>query len=195
MQGRHFVFIGIMLFVVILPTNVYAEHVLDIEAFGQYLDISQLESDKVTFVFDEKPYDIYYGYRGSLDDMSSHTSYPVLSSMDINTENKSIDIVMESVPGKTDFWVRMPDDVIYAENEKFTVIVDGVNTGYDLMKFPTDHVIGFIIDKDAKNIQIIGTRVIPEFGAYATLILAISIIGLVFFARRFSFGNSLPRIN
>ena len=195
MQGRHFVFIGIMLFVVILPTNVYAEHVLDIEAFGQYLDISQLESDKVTFVFDEKPYDIYYGYRGSLDDMSSHTSYPVLSSMDINAENKSIDIVMESVPGKTDFWVRMPDDVIYAENEKFTVIVDGVNTGYDLMKFPTDHVIGFIIDKDAKNIQIIGTRVIPEFGAYATLILAISIIGLVFFARRFSFGNSLPRIN
>ena len=195
MQGRHFVFIGILLSVVILPTNVYAEHVLDIEAFGQYLDISQLESDKVTFVFDEKSYDVYYGYRGSLDDMSSHTSYPVLSSMDINAENKSIDIVMESVPGKTDFWVRMPDDVIYAENEKFTVIVDGVDTGYDLMKFPADHVIGFIIDKDAKNIQIIGTRVIPEFGAYATLILAISIIGLVFFARRFSFGNSLPRIN
>ncbi len=195
MQGRHFVFIGVLLTMVILPTNVYAEHVLDIEAFGQYLDISQLESDKVTFVFDEKSYDVYYGYRGSLDDMSSHTSYPVLSSMDINAENKSIDIVMESVPGKTDFWVRMPDDVIYAENEKFTVLIDGVDTGYDLMKFPADHVIGFIIDKDAKNIQIIGTRVIPEFGAYATLILAVSIMGLVFFARRFSFGNSLPRIN
>ncbi|QDI89734.1 PEFG-CTERM sorting domain-containing protein [Candidatus Nitrosopumilus sp. SW] len=179
----------------ILPTTVYAEHVLDIEAFGQYLDISQLESEKVTFVFDEKSYDVYYGFRGSLDDMSSHTSYPILSSMDINEENKSIDIVMESVPGKTDFWVRMPDDVIYAENEKFTVIVDGVDTRYDLMKFPTDHVIGFIIDEDTKNIQIIGTRVIPEFGAYATLILAISIMGLAFFARKFPFANSLPRIN
>ena len=195
MQSQYFVLIGVLLTLVILPTNVYAEHVLDIEAFGQYLDISQLESDKVTFIFDEKSYDIYYGYRGSLDDMSSNTSYPVLYSMDINEENKSIDIVMESVPEKTDFWVRMPDDVIYAENEKFTVLVDGVDTRYDLMKFPTDHVIGFIIDEDTKNIEIIGTRVIPEFGAYATLILAISIIGLVFFARKFSFANSLPRIN
>ena len=195
MQCRYLALIGVLLTMVIIPTNVYAEHVLDIEAFGQYLDISQLESDKVTFVFDEKSYDIYYGYRGSLDDMSSHTSYPVLSSMNINEENKSIDIVMESVPEKTDFWVRMPDDVIYAENEKFTVIVDGIDTRYDLMKFPTDHVIGFIIDEDTKNIEIIGTRVIPEFGAYATLILAISIVGLVFFARKFSFANSLPRIN
>ena len=195
MQSRYFVLIGVLLTLVILPTNVYAEHVLDIEAFGQYLDISQLESDKVTFVFDEKSYDIYYGFRGSLDDMSSHTSDPVLSSMNINEENKSIDIVMESVPEKTDFWVRVPDEVLYAENEKFTVLVDGVDTGYDLMKFPTDHVVGFIIDEDTETIEIIGTRVIPEFGAYATVILAISVIGLVFFARKFSFGNSLPRIN
>ena len=195
MQCRYLALIGVLLTMVIIPTNVYAEHVLDIEAFGQYLDISQLESDKVTFVFDEKSYDIYYGYRGSLDDMSSHTSYPVLSSMNINEENKSIDIVMESVPEKTDFWVRVPDEVLYAENEKFTVLVDGVDTRYDLMKFPTDHVVGFIIDEDTETIEIIGTRVIPEFGAYATLILAISIVGLVFFARKFSFGNSLPRIN
>lgn len=184
-------------FLLIIPASSYAfaEHIFNPEAYAQYLDISQLESDKVPFTFDEKSYDIYYGYKGSLDDMSSNTSFPILSSMDINQENKSIEIVMESVPKKTDFWVRMPDDVIYAENEKFTVLVDGVDTRYDLMKFPTDHVIGFIIDDNTKNIEIIGTRVIPEFGAYATLILAISIVGLVFFARRLSFGNSLPRIN
>ncbi|KFM15735.1 hypothetical protein AAA799D11_01086 [Marine Group I thaumarchaeote SCGC AAA799-D11] len=127
--------------------------------------------------------------------MSSHSSYPTLSSMEINEENKSIDIVMEAVPEKTDFWIRVPDDVLYAENERFTVLVDGIDTGYDLMKFPTDHVIGFIIYGDTKNIEIIGTRIIPEFGAYATLILAISIVGLVFFARKSTFGNSLPRIN
>ena len=195
MQGRYFALIAVLLTMVIIPTNVYAEHVLAIDAFGQYLDISQLESDKVTFVFDEKEYDIYYGYSGSLDDMSSSASDPVLSSMDINQENKSIEIVMESVPEKTDFWVRIPDEVLYAENEQFTVLIDGKDIGYDLMKFPTDHVVGFIIDVDTKNIEIIGTRVIPEFGAYATVILAISVIGLVFFARKFSFGNSLPRIN
>ena len=189
------VFVLSMLLIIPMSGYAHAEHIFNPEAYAQYLDISQLESEKVTFTFDEKSYDIYYGYRGSLDDMSSHTSYPVLSSMDINQENKSVDIVMESVPGKTDFWVRVPDEVLYAENEKFTVIVDGVDTRYDLMKFPADHVVGFIIDVDTKNIEIIGTRVIPEFGAYAVMILGISIVGLVLFARKFSFGNNLPRLN
>ena len=184
MQSRYFVLIGVLLTLVILPTNVYAEHVLAIDAFGQYLDISQLESDKVTFVFDEKEYDIYYGYSGSLDDMSSSASDPVLSSMDINQENKSIEIVMESVPEKTDFWVRIPDEVLYAENEQFTVLIDGKDIGYDLMKFPTDHVVGFIIDEDTKNIEIIGTRVIPEFGAFAVLVLFASVFTVVLLLKK-----------
>ncbi|RMW38309.1 MAG: PEFG-CTERM domain-containing protein [Nitrosopumilus sp.] len=184
MQGRYFALIAVLLTVVILPTNVYAEHVLDIEAFGQYLDISQLESEKVTFTFDEKSYDIYYGYSGSLDDMSSSPSDPVLSSMDINQENKSIEIVMESVPEKTDFWVRIPDEVLYAENEQFTVLIDGEDTGYDLMKFPTDHVVGFIIDEDTDTIEIIGTRVIPEFGALTILVLSISVFTVVLLLKK-----------
>ena len=184
MQGRYFALIAVLLTMVIIPTNVYAEHVLAIDAFGQYLDISQLESDKVTFVFDEKEYDIYYGYSGSLDDMSSSASDPVLSSMDINQENKSIEIVMESVPEKTDFWVRIPDEVLYAENEQFTVLIDGKDIGYDLMKFPTDHVVGFIIDEDTKNIEIIGTRVIPEFGAFAVLVLFASVFTVVLLVKK-----------
>jgi predicted secreted protein with PEFG-CTERM motif len=180
------VFMLSMLLIIPASSYAHAEHIFNPEAYAQYLDISQLESEKITFTFDEKSYDVYYGYRGSLDDMSSNTSYPILSSMNINQENKSLEIVMESVPKKTDFWVRMPDDVIYAENEKFTVIVDGVDTRYDLMKFPTDHVIGFIIDNDTKNIEIIGTRVIPEFGSIAILILVVSIISVVVVSRRFS---------
>ena len=184
MQGRYFALIAVLLTMVIIPTNVYAEHVLAIDAFGQYLDISQLESDKVTFVFDEKEYDIYYGYSGSLDDMSSSASDPVLSSMDINQENKSIEIVMESVPEKTDFWVRIPDEVLYAENEQFTVLIDGKDIGYDLMKFPTDHVVGFIIDEDTETIEIIGTRVIPEFGAFTVLVLFASVFTVVLLLKK-----------
>lgn len=180
-----------------MPTSsiAFAEHIFNPEAHAQFLDISQLESDKVTFTFDDKSYDIYYGYRGSLDSMGSDEQYPVLSTMKINEERKSIEIVMEEVPEKTDFWVRTPEDVLYAEGEKFKVLVDGVDTGYDLMKFPNDYVVGFVISEDAKNIEIIGTRVIPEFGAYSVLILCVGIVGLVYFTRKFSFGNSLPRIN
>ncbi|MGY5143270.1 MAG: PEFG-CTERM sorting domain-containing protein [Candidatus Nitrosopumilus sp. bin_32a] len=173
----------------------FAEHIFNPDAYAQYLDISQLESEKVTFAFDEKSYDIYYGYRGSLDSMGSDELYPVLSSMNINEERKSIEIIMEDVPEKTDFWVRTPEDVLYAEGEQFKVLVDGVDTGYDLMKFPNDYVIGFIISEDAQKIEIIGTRIIPEFGTYAILILGISIMGLVYFVRNSFLGSPWTRIN
>lgn len=168
--------------------DVYAEHVFkDVNAYAQYLDISQLESEKITFTFDDKSYDVYYGYHGSLDAMGSDDIFPTLFSMNINEERKSIEIIMDDVPEKTDFWVRMPEDVIYAENEKFVVLVDGVDTGYDLMKFPNDYVIGFFIDENTENVEIIGTGVIPEFGSFVILILIISIFGLVSFTRKFSY--------
>lgn len=190
---KPYVVIAILSFVM-TPTVSYAEHVLD-EAFGQYLDISQLESEKFVLEIDGNSYDLYYGYHGSLDALGSDFASPTLSSMSINEEKKSLEITMSDVPEKTDFWVRMPDDVIFAENEKFTVMVDGIDTGYDLMKFPNDHVIGFFITEGTSNIEIIGTRVIPEFGLYSILILGVSVLGLVYFARNSSLGKRWTRIN
>jgi hypothetical protein len=117
--------------------------------------------------------------------MGSDSAFPTLSSMNINEERKSIEIVMDDVPEKTDFWVRTPETVLFAEGEKFTVLVDGVDTGYDLMKFPNDYVIGFIITEDTKNIEIIGTRVIPEFGFVSVGILATSFISLLLLMKKY----------
>ena len=154
------------------------------EAYAQYPDIAQLESEKITFEFDEKSYDVYYGYKGSLDSIGHDHLFPTLSSMSINQERKSLEIVMEKVPEKTDFWVRMPFDVITAEKENFTVLVDGKDTRYDLMKFPNDYVVGFIITEETKNIEIIGTRIVPEFGVFSIVVLGISILGMVYFIQR-----------
>lgn len=172
-------------FLLMMPSFVFAEHVLD-PAFGQYLDISQIESEKFVLEIDGNSYDLYYGYHGSLDALGSDFIFPTLSSMRINEENKSLEIILSDVPEKTDFWVRMPESVIFAENEKFTVLVNGVDTGYDLMKFPNDYVIGFFITEETTEIEIIGTKVVPEFGT-SVLILAFSILGLVCFVRKSSF--------
>jgi hypothetical protein len=179
------VFVLSILLIIPASNYAFAEHIFNPEAHAQYLDISQLESEKVTFTFDEKSYDIYYGYHGSLDSMGSDSAFPTLSSMNINEERKSIEIVMDDVPEKTDFWVRTPETVLFAEGEKFTVLVDGVDTGYDLMKFPNDYVIGFIITEDTKNIEIIGTRVIPEFGFVSVGILATSFISLLLLMKKY----------
>ncbi|WP_048097333.1 PEFG-CTERM sorting domain-containing protein [Candidatus Nitrosopumilus salaria] len=185
-----------LFFLLIIPASsfAFAEHIFNPDAFAQYLDISQLGSDKVTLTFDGKPYDLYYGYHGSLDAIGTEHLFPTLSTMKINEDRKSLEITMADVPETTDFWVRMPDDVIYAEKENYIVLVDGIDTGYDLMKFPNDHVIGLIITEDTEHVEIIGTYVIPEFGSIAVMILGISILGVVYYSRRSS-GLCMSRIN
>ena len=190
-----YIFAFVLLLIIPSSGYAFAEHIFNPDAYAQYLDISQIESEKVSFEFDEKSYDIYYGFRGSLDSMGSDEIYPVLSSININEERKSIEIIMEDVPEKTDFWVRTPEDVLYAEGEKFKVLVDGVDTGYDLMKFPNDYIVGFVISEDAKNIEIIGTRVIPEFEGLTILILGISIFGIIYLVRMNPLVKGWIRIN
>ncbi len=174
------IFIGIIIITLSIIPNVFSDHVLDVNAFGQYPDISHLSAEKFTLQVNNTSYDLYYGYGGSLDSVS-HPNYtaPTLSLIDINQENKSLQITMNAVPEKNEFWVRIPFEVLYADHENYKVLVDGVDTKYDLMKFPSDYVVGLRIPQNTKNIEIIGTQVVPEFGLYAVLILGISIVCVI----------------
>ena len=185
------------LFLLLVPfANAHAEHVLDFEAFGQFLDISQLEADKFSFEFDDVSYDLYYGYHGSLDSsMMEEFGEPKVTDMIINQERKSIEVIFEEVPEATDFWVRIPFEVLTAEREKYQVLVNGKDTGYDLMKMPDGYVVGMIITEETEHVEIIGTQVIPEFGTVAILVLGIAIVGIVYFVRKSPLGLDWTRIN
>ena len=107
--------------------------------------------------------------------------------MEIIPERKSIQITMESVPSTSIFWLRLPIDVISAENEQYRLVVDGVDTQYDLIKYPDNYALGMMIPKDAKNIEIIGSHVVPEFGMLSIMILGITLVGMVYLARKSHF--------
>ncbi|NCF21719.1 MAG: PEFG-CTERM sorting domain-containing protein [Nitrosopumilaceae archaeon] len=184
-------------FLMLIPvSNAYAEHVLINEAYGQFLDISQLEAEKETFEFDDVTYTLYYGYHGSLDSsMTESFEEPVVTEMIINQDNKSIEVTFEEVPDATDFWVRIPFEVLTAEKEQYQVLVNGEDTGYDLMKMPDAYVVGLIITEETEHVEIIGTQVIPEFGTIAILVLGVSIVGIIYATRRSSFTTGWTRIN
>jgi len=80
----------------LIPTGVaFGSHIFDDrDAFAQYLDIAQLSAEKYALKIDEKTYDIYYGYHGSfeVDVNKIGEELPKLSTMNINTERKSIEI-------------------------------------------------------------------------------------------------------
>lgn len=191
------VLIASLLFLLFIPiSNVYAEHVWGIEAYGQFLDISQLEAEKASFDFDGVSYDLYYGYHGSMDDsMGDELGDPTVKEVIINQERKSIQVSFEEVPEKTDFWVRIPFEVLTAEKEKYQLLINDVDTGYDLMRMPDGYVIGMIISEDTKQVEIIGTNVIPEFGAVSILVLGIAIMGIVYAVRKSPFGSQWTSIN
>ena len=91
---------------------------------------------------------------------------------------------MDEIPSKTDIWVRMPEEVLYAENEKYQVLINGEDTGYDLMKMLDGYVVGFVISEDSKDIEIIGTKIVPEFGMLSIVVLGISTLGMFYFIQR-----------
>jgi predicted secreted protein with PEFG-CTERM motif len=194
---KEMILIASLFFLMLIPvSNVYAEHVLGIEAYGQFLDISQLEAEKASFEFDDVTYTLYYGYHGSLDSsMTDPFEAPIVTEMIINQERKSIEVTFEEVPDATDFWVRIPFEVLIAEKEQYQVLVNGEDTGYDLMKMPDAYVVGLIITEDTEHVEIIGTKVIPEFGTIAILVLGVAIVGIVYVSRTSSFGIDWTRIN
>ena len=178
--------------ITLILTGVTSSHVFDV--FAQPLDIAQLSSEKYPLKIDEKTYDIYYGYHGSFEvDVTKKNELPKLSTMNINPERKSLEITMSSVPSNSVLWLRLPFDVISAEIAQYKLVIDDVDTKYDLTKFPDQYALGMIIPKDTKNIEIIGTRVIPEFGVFSIILLAISFVGIIYFTRISLFGSIWTR--
>ena len=174
----------------LIPTSTaFGSHIFDDkDVFSQYLDIAQLSSEKYLLKIDEKTYDIYYGYHGSFEvDIKKIDELPKLAYMNINPDRKSIEITMESVPSNSVLWLRLPIEVISAENEQYRLVIDGMDTKYDLTKFPDQYALGMIIPKDTKYIEIIGTHVVPEFGTFSIVILGISFIGIIYFVRNVHF--------
>ena len=159
---------------------VQAEHVFETpDAFAQHLDISQISAEKFIMTVDGDSYDMYYGYSGSIDSMGSDKPHPILSHMLINQEKKSLEITFSEVKENSVFWVQMPDDVISAEKGKFKVFVDGKDTLYDLTIRPDGVGLGLIVPKDGQHVEIIGTKVIPEFGTITMVILTVAIISII----------------
>lgn len=174
----------------------FAEHIFNPGAYAEYLDISQLEAEKFVFEFNGTSYSIYYGYHGSLDDTKTDSLRdPTVKEMIINQERKSIEVTFEEVPKTTDFWVRIPFDILTADKEQYQLLIDGEDAGSDIMKMPDGYVVGMIITEDTKHVEIIGTKVIPEFGGFAILILGLSVLALILFARKSAIPSTWSRIN
>jgi predicted secreted protein with PEFG-CTERM motif len=79
--------------------------------------------------------------------------------------------------------ITIPRSVMDAEingaDDEYFVLVDGEEVDFDETKTTTDRTLTIQFPAGAEEIEIIGTRVIPEFGTIAVMVLAVAIISII----------------
>ncbi|MGI0003709.1 MAG: PEFG-CTERM sorting domain-containing protein [Candidatus Nitrosotenuis sp.] len=101
--------------------------------------------------------------------------------------DKSLIITIETT-GDGELTVILPRGLIDAklgpdgqsgEDDSFFVLVDGAEVDFDETTTSDDRTLTIPFEDGATEIEIIGTFVIPEFGAMAAIILAVAIVSII----------------
>jgi predicted secreted protein with PEFG-CTERM motif len=79
--------------------------------------------------------------------------------------------------------MTMPRSLIDAKagtgDDQFFVLVDGTDTDFTESKTDTNRTVTVSFPLDTKQIEIIGTQVVPEFGGLSFVVLIVAIISIV----------------
>lgn len=114
---------------------------------------------------DESVFDIEYDLDGDVIAMAT------------DKETISLLIATENVED-SEFIIKLPNDLIRAENNEFAVLVNGFEVEYDILDASNGH-LSFFIPTFTEEIEIIGTYVVPEFPLGAIMLFGAIGIGLV----------------
>ena len=154
-----------------------------------YPDIAQIMSNKHSFLLNNKNYTVYdilinldtsiYDHEGKVSAMSVD---PTKNSMEINFDNILQDDSIE---------LRFNSELIPSQNENFMLLIDGTERGYSLTTQKNDIIINFVIPKGTQQVELVGSKIIPEFGPITGLIIAISIISVIMISTRFRFIHKI----
>jgi len=103
-----------------------------------------------------------------------------------DTEAKSLIVQIDSISNGI-LAIKIPREVLDAkfgdEDDNFFVILDGLEINFDETKTGNERTITIEFPEGTEEIEIIGTSVVPEFGAIAVLILMVSIFSVIFVSK------------
>ncbi len=114
-------------------------------------------AESYSLEIDDEVYDIEYDFNGDI------------IAMAIDKETFSLLIATENV-NDSQFQIKLPYDLIRAENNEFAVLVNGFEVDYEVME-TVDSNLTFFVPAFTEEIEIIGTFVVPEFPWGAVLVL------------------------
>ena len=120
--------------------------------------------------------------QGSDYELTYAISGGVINQVFPDTEAKSLIVQIDSISNGT-LAIKLPREVIDAkfgeEDDDFFVVIDGEEVEFDETKTGNERTITIEFPEGTEEIEIIGTSVVPEFGAIAAAILVISIVSVI----------------
>lgn len=128
-------------------------------------------------------------YNLQIDEHSYDLEYQVdanVLAIAIDQELNSLLIGIENT-NDSQFSIKLPNEMISAENNEFAVLVDGLEVDYELNSLVDMTEISFFVPSLSQEIEIIGTHVIPEF-PIVVLILVLTITGVVLLTKNTRLG-------
>ena len=144
------------------PKIVHAVTTNPVSVFGKNYDLH----------VDNKTYSIYYGF---------NVTYAVFSNISLIPEHDSIQITLKNVTDADAMWISIPQSIISADRNNFTLYVDGQNEKYEIATSGHSTIMGFMVAADTHLVEIQGTRIIPEFQTSTVCALAIGFMALLIF--------------
>ena len=103
-----------------------------------------------------------------------------------DTETHSLIVQIDSISNGT-LAIKLPREVIDAkfgeEDDNFFVVIDGLEVDFDETKTGNERTVTIDFPQGTEEIEIIGTSVVPEFGAITILILIVSIFSAIFVSK------------
>ena len=105
-----------------------------------------------------------------------------VTGIEADVESKSLRISIETTSDGV-LTITLPRALIDAkvgdQDDKFFVLIDGAEEIFEETATSTDRTLTIHFSNGAGEIEIIGTQIVPEFGAIAALVLAIAIISII----------------
>ena len=102
--------------------------------------------------------------------------------MEIDPESKSLLIGLDNTYD-SQFFIRLEHELINAQNNEFVVLVDGQEVDYEITSDSDSSTFEFFVPIGTEEVEIIGTRVIPEFTIGAIFGFAVMISTIVIFTK------------
>ena len=151
---------------------------------------------KVQYGSDNRSSQTTFGFSGSsattsgkkfhVDNTDFDVSYSITGGkvlgITADVEAKSLLVSIQTTSDGT-LTITLPRGLIDAKindaDDNFFVLIDGEEVEFDEEKTSTDRTLTIHFQDGAEEIEIIGTWIIPEFGAIAALVLAVAIISII----------------